>query len=1121
MAFRFFVSPSSAQRVAAASEFLRALAPGHEVLLVGASRDAADDVARELAVDRQALFGVHRVGWRELVTRLATPALARSGRAPASGLGAEAVAARAAFDAMEAREIPELARVSRFPGFARALARTLGELRLAGVQAKPAESWAEGSADLRWLLGRYERELERSGIVDRAGLVRLALDGLPDDDTHRWYRSVPLLLLDVPVDSGLERSLLGELIRSSPEGLATLSEGEEPLVAFFRDLGAQPAATLKEPAAPTATVDRAAGAMPSALERLRCYLFEENAGDTVAADASVRFFSAPGEGRECLEIARQILEETRAGRRLDRIVVFLRSPELYSAHLETAFRRAAIPAYFAKGTKRPDPSGRAFLALLACRSEMFSARRFAEYLSFGQVPELDADGAPPTDRDAWVPPEDESFGLVISSARTTVPQQLSLFAAGSSDEAGFGEDADDQGGPDHEDRPTIAGTLRAPWKWEEYLVEAAVIGGYERWVTRLRGLEHELRLKGQELADEEPESPRLESLRRDLINLRHLERFALPVIETLAQLPDRAPWRDWLEALNRLAPMVLREPTRVLGVLAELQPMAEVGPVEIAEVQVVLAERLTFLEKEQPSTRYGAVFVATPEQARGRVFDIAFVPGLAERVFPQRPREDPLLLDTLRRELSELLRTQTDRAREERLLLRLAVGAARERLILSYPRVDVVEARPRVPSFYGLDVARAVHGHLPDHQVLEREAAATANARLAWPAPDEAEEAVDPVEHDLAVLFPLIQGTSRHPQGRARYLLELNPHLARSLRTRWVRWQKKWGPHDGIVRTTKQTEPILLEHRPTARPYSITALEKFAACPYRFFLSAIHRLEPREDAVALIQLDPLTRGRMIHEMQARVLRRLRDEKRLPVRADSFDEAETVLERVVEQVARSYAEELAPAIPRVWQDEVDRIRGDLRLWLRAVAEDLEWVPTFFEFTFGLPKDEGYDPASRPEPVRVEGKWRLRGAVDLIESRADGEGLRVTDHKTGKNYTKHGWVVGGGETLQPVLYAFAVENALKKPVTDARLWFCTSRGGFGETPVLINDFAKLYGRQVLQTIDAAVTEGRLPPAPREGACAYCDFRIVCGPHEETRVTKKDPKLLKALNDLRQLP
>ena len=68
------------------------------------------------------------------------------------------------------------------------------------------------------------------------------------------------------------------------------------------------------------------------------------------------------------------------------MAILLRNPERYQPVIEDALRRAAIPAYFSRGTARPDPAGRAFLALLACAAEKCSASRFAEYLSLGQVP---------------------------------------------------------------------------------------------------------------------------------------------------------------------------------------------------------------------------------------------------------------------------------------------------------------------------------------------------------------------------------------------------------------------------------------------------------------------------------------------------------------------------------------------------------------------------------------------------------------------------------------------------------------------------------------------------------------------------------------------------------------
>ena len=140
-----------------------------------------------------------------------------------------------------------------------------------------------------------------------------------------------------------------------------------------------------------------------------------------------------------------------------------------------------------------------------------------------------------------------------------------------------------------------------------------------------------------------------------------------------------------------------------------------------------------------------------------------------------------------------------------------------------------------------------------------------------------------------------------------------------------------------------------------------------------------------------------------------------------------------------------AETLAPAIDRVWGDEVDELRRDLGIWVQKIADQQHWRPRYFEFSFGL-NDEGRDPRSLADPVLVDGRFVLRGSVDLIEHRADLDLLRVTDHKTGRNRSNPDLVVGGGEMLQPVLYSLAIEQGLGK-VFEGRL-FATTVGGFVE-------------------------------------------------------------------------
>ena len=216
------------------------------------------------------------------------------------------------------------------------------------------------------------------------------------------------------------------------------------------------------------------------------------------------------------------------------------------------------------------------------------------------------------------------------------------------------------------------GTLRSPWKWEELIVESSVVAGrtrsdgHARWRRRLDGLAADYRYRIEELQKEEPESALIKRLERDQRNLSHLRQFALPIIDILADWPDRASWGEWLDRFNALAARALNRPTRVQQVLADLRPMAAVTDVDLEEAGRVLHDRLVTLDWKPPARRYGRLFVGTPHQARGRRFRVVFVPGLAERVVPQRPREDPLLLDesrtALRRRADSAGRTRQRRA---------------------------------------------------------------------------------------------------------------------------------------------------------------------------------------------------------------------------------------------------------------------------------------------------------------------------------------------------------------------------------------------------------------------------------------------------------------------------
>ncbi len=384
----------------------------------------------------------------------------------------------------------------------------------------------------------------------------------------------------------------------------------------------------------------------------------------------------------------------------------------------------------------------------------------------------------------------------------------------------------------------------------------------------------------------------------------------------------RASWPRWPAARARgasgsiassaLAPRVLRMPAYVLRVLADLRPMADVGPVDLDEVRRVL-DRAAADARSRSRRRAASAgsSSARPQQARGRSFRVVFVPGLAERMFPQKPREDPLLLDdAARAALDARCRRSATALAAERLLLQLAAGAATERLYVSYPRIELSESRARVPSFYALDVH--ARRHRPRARSRDARGAARAvagSATLAWPAPPRAgrRDRRPGARPRGAAARCSTRRIAAAVKGHAHYLLRLNECLRRSVIDRWARGR------DAVVaerrpdaRRRRHDAPALAAQRLTARSYSLSALQHFSACPYQFVLSAIYRLQPLEQPEPLQRLDPLTRGSIFHDIQARFFRELQARGALPVTAATLDAARAVLDDVVDDVADARA-----------------------------------------------------------------------------------------------------------------------------------------------------------------------------------------------------------------------
>lgn len=959
----------------------------------------------------------------------------------------EGVATEAAFDAVVAQVIQQSTRLGRYERVREApgTPHAIAQTLDALFMADvPPNALLEVDEDLALIASQTRDALQRRNLVSRAEVFARATEALRTGAMKNAY----VAMLDVPVSRGLEADFVHALARESRAFLITIAHGD---ARTHRALATHLSLPIHSDEEGT---------------HLSRRLFEAR-DEAPRAAKMVALASGTTESEECVALVRHILRALDEGTPIDRIGIVLHDVAQYRTPLLQALTRARLPFHLSRSARRIDPAGRAFLALLECKLAHLSARHFATYLAFGVLPITSDEGAP------------------------------SMHPGGDAPEPESDEDEDGS-----KKRVVSGSALRAPRRWERLLVDAAVVGGgAARWERRLSGLRAELEAGLQGLEEESAEWKRQ---RARIAELDRLSTFTMPLIRLLDALPMSARVSDLLPQLEALARHALRDPRRVVDVLHQLAPLAgnEVNSVDLSSLYRALLPRLSEITGQPPDLG-GTISILASSDVHGRVFDVVLVPGLVERGFPRRVIESPILRDAERTQISDALSTREDDADAERMAFVRIVQSAKEKLIASFPRRDA-KNRERVPSFYLLELLAADRAEAPSiRQLLEESRSDNAPG---WPAPRAMKDAIDTREADLSDIAQLLSRDAADAAGGLADLREASPTLDRALRLRWRRYGAKWSVGDGLVAQDAETRALVARESLSQRAYSATALESFATCPYRFFLRAIMRLTPRETADAIEELDPLTRGSLVHAMQFRVLQ-------ARIHGAPKETLDAVLEEAIHEVSREAEDRLVPAIPTVFHEEIARIRKDLRGWMQRLDE--AWKPLFAELAFGLPKGEENDAASvkAPVPLRVkERAMNLRGAIDLVEG--TGDAMRATDHKTGISRTKPGLVIGGGEHLQPLLYALALEALAAQQalpdapskVTGGRLYYCTERGGYASVDVALDEAGRAAIATMIATIEASIASGFFPRAPRKDACTYCDYVRVCGAHAEQRAQLK---------------
>jgi RecB family exonuclease len=266
-----------------------------------------------------------------------------------------------------------------------------------------------------------------------------------------------------------------------------------------------------------------------------------------------------------------------------------------------------------------------------------------------------------------------------------------------------------------------------------------------------------------------------------------------------------------------------------------------------------------------------------------------------------------------------------------------------------------------------------------------------------------------------------------------------------------------------------------------ARVYSVTSVDRYRQCPFKYFAADVLGLEEEPDDRPGLTVQE--RGQFVHEVFRDFFERWARAGGGAIDATCLDAARALFAVVVDAHLQTLPES-ERALERT------RLMGSIAgagLGERTFRFEAARTAAIVERLLEFPLDGAYELGDRTV--------RLRGTADRIDLLADGT-LRLLDYKTGKASSAR-------DALQIPVYALCAEQRLAGH--RGRTWEVSEAGylAFGRAEPFI---AIVSGDDREATIDEAaealgettahIESGAFPVAPEEPhLCKYCGFAAVC--------------------------
>lgn len=492
-------------------------------------------------------------------------------------------------------------------------------------------------------------------------------------------------------------------------------------------------------------------------------------------------------------------------------------------------------------------------------------------------------------------------------------------------------------------------------------------------------------------------------------------------------------------------------------------------------------------------SNYG-IQVTTLEEIRGLKFDYLFIGGLCDGDLPTRFSPEVFHSPSFRK---KAFAHQTD----ERNLFYQSLLTWDKKLFLSYPETEAgreLVASSFLSAFEELfEVTRLTSEHNQNIIVSREEL----ESQIGKTGTESVDDEITKVLIELGIDLPEIKSSIEIEK-----LREENPVTE--------------SPHSGFILTGNKfllSDDIITKlNSYKNRQYSISQLETYAKCPFKFFVERILNVKPVEEPTE--DIEALEMGNILHNILYSFYTELRKQNIILDATDKNSISRCL--KIINEIAEQKISQNAFKSPLTFYEK-EKIFGIgdkksesiLSRFIEYEAENNEeYYPTYFEVRFGSIRDENSDDQlSNAEPIKIDG-IKLKGKIDRIDLSKSDDSFSIVDYKlSGKKPTFR--ELKEGISLQLPVYLFAASELLKSKYNktfspDQMIIYSLkySVDDFGKKPVTIRDKEIITSEQLIQTtLDhikkyiEQISRGQFGLSPHEErenlVCKYCDFRGIC--------------------------